>query len=570
METLSEDQIKGEVLDHLGLVSATIGKLGLIEKIDQALPVSANKGSKVSMGQRVAAMILNGLGFMNDRLYMFPDFLSNKPVERLLNAELCAEDFNDDVLGRALDEIYWYGSTKLFTEIAFAVGVENNLLGPSVHFDTSSLSVYGEYLETEKTLTAREKELKKRSVGMVSEEKTQPPIDITYGYSKDHRRDLKQMVINLATTGASGFPIWMEAHSGNASDKKILLEAASRMKDFCKNMQGIPDFLYVGDSAMYENCVKKGGEMKWLSRVTETISEAKRLVQRPEEEFKWEQQENGYKITPIMSNYGGVKQRWLMVSSLQAYKRESVTLDKNIVKEKNELEKALWHLSHQEFQCDKDAYKAATLCIKKIKYHQIVFVTSEFKKHETAGRPKKDSQEFKMNYKIHGTITEDAEKITLFRREKGRFILATNELDEKKLPDAMLLPEYKGQSTTESGFRFIKNDAFEVSSVFLKKPERIEALMMIMTLCLMVYSFAQHHLRSALERSGETIPNQLKKPTKTPSMAWVCRLFHGVQVLHIQLPTMTQCLVINLTEITRKIIRLFGKQAEYIYGLATG
>ena len=45
---------------------------------------------------------------------------------------------------------------------------------------------------------------------------------LKHGHSKDHHTDLKQMIINLVTTGATGFPIWMEAHSGNASDKKIL------------------------------------------------------------------------------------------------------------------------------------------------------------------------------------------------------------------------------------------------------------------------------------------------------------------------------------------------------------
>src|SRR3990167_591038 len=98
MDVLSKEQINGKVLDHLGIVAATIEKLGLIEKIDNKLPVSAQKGSKASMGQRVAAMILNGLGFIDDRLYMFPDFLANKPVERLFGNVVRAEHFNDDAL----------------------------------------------------------------------------------------------------------------------------------------------------------------------------------------------------------------------------------------------------------------------------------------------------------------------------------------------------------------------------------------------------------------------------------------------------------------------------------------
>ena len=66
---------------------------------------------------------------------------------------------------------------------------------------------------------------------------------------------LKQMTLLLATTGASGFPVWMESHSGNASDKKTLEESAQRMQKFCKALESAPSLLYVGDSAMYTNCV---------------------------------------------------------------------------------------------------------------------------------------------------------------------------------------------------------------------------------------------------------------------------------------------------------------------------
>ena len=95
---LTKKQVEGKVLDHLGLVAATIEDLGLVDKIDALLPLDKNMGSKISMGQRSAAMILNGLGFMNDRLYMFENFLKNKPVDRLFGKGVKASHFNDDAL----------------------------------------------------------------------------------------------------------------------------------------------------------------------------------------------------------------------------------------------------------------------------------------------------------------------------------------------------------------------------------------------------------------------------------------------------------------------------------------
>ncbi len=94
------------------------------------------------MGERVAAMIFNGLGFVNTRLYMFPEFFRNKPLDRLFGRPIEPEYFNDDALGRCLDAIYDYGVTKLFTEIALTIGIKKNLLGKSV-FDTTPLQLWG-------------------------------------------------------------------------------------------------------------------------------------------------------------------------------------------------------------------------------------------------------------------------------------------------------------------------------------------------------------------------------------------------------------------------------------------
>ena len=70
MLKLTDKNITGKVLDHLGIVSATIDNIGLISKVDARLPLSLNKGVKTTIGQRVSAMILNGLGFINTRLYI--------------------------------------------------------------------------------------------------------------------------------------------------------------------------------------------------------------------------------------------------------------------------------------------------------------------------------------------------------------------------------------------------------------------------------------------------------------------------------------------------------------------
>jgi Domain of unknown function (DUF4277) len=90
-----------ERLDHLGIVAGVCREIGLAEFLDEQA-----KGSRqrVTIGTATVAMVLNGLGFTNRRLYLVPQFFENKPLGRLLGAkDIQAGDLNDDCLGRTLE-----------------------------------------------------------------------------------------------------------------------------------------------------------------------------------------------------------------------------------------------------------------------------------------------------------------------------------------------------------------------------------------------------------------------------------------------------------------------------------
>jgi len=542
---LQTEDISTQSMQHLGLVASVIKKIGLVERIDGCLPLSESRGVKVTNGERVAAMILNGLGFVDERLYMFPEFLEDKPVTRLFREGVEASHFNDDSLGRCLDSIHEYGTTKLFSEMAFAIGSEFNLFGKTARLDTTSLSVYGSY------------------------EDGSDDFQINHGYSKDGKPDLKQMILTLATTGKSNLPMWMESHSGNASDKVTLQKTTARIKSFTEAFESTPSFMFVGDSAMYEACVKKGGNLFWLSRVPHTNKKSKEILRIRKEDLTWQICEKGYQISELRSGYGGIEQRWILVHSQQKHDRETITLNKRIAAEEEEISRQLWHLGNHTFACEKDAKEALYPLIKKLKYHKHTSHIEEVRQHKNKGRPKNgQNPEFVVGYKIIASITPDDDKISQYRQTLGRFILATNQLDKKELSNEDMLIEYKQQIHTEAGFRFIKNDAFEVSGVFLKKSTRVQALMMVMTLCLMVYNLAQHFLRESLETCNDTIPDQLKKPTKKPTMERICRMFRGVQVVLIRTDDYSQETLSNITPILGKIIRYYGPTAKRIYDLS--
>ncbi len=264
MPEVAGDNIQTVNMDHHGLIAALCSDLKVAERIDTGLKNHPQR--KVSAGQAVIAMILNGLGFTNRRLYLTHQFFASKSIENLLGNDLRAEDLTDYTLGHALDDIAKYGSSKLFAEVSFGIALDHDLLQKTHHLDTTSFSVHGSY-----------------------EVKDDPQvIEIKQGYSKDHRPDLKQVVLSLVTNGPSSMPLWMEALDGNSSDKASFHETLKKISEFQQQIDVKTKFKWVADSALYtKEKLLKNNDYKWLTRVPEIIGEAKRLVEKPEEEIDW-------------------------------------------------------------------------------------------------------------------------------------------------------------------------------------------------------------------------------------------------------------------------------------------
>jgi hypothetical protein len=146
----------------------------------------------------------------------------------------------------------------------------------------------------------------------------------------------------------------------------------------------------------------------------------------------------------------------------------------------------------------------------------------------------------------------------------GTVILATNELDGTQLSPQELLASYKGQSHAERGFRFLKDPQFFASSLYLKKPERIMALLMVMTVCLLVYAALEYRIRQALKAHQARFPDQKGKPGQNPTTRWVFHYFVGIHLLSVsgQWP-----LVLNLTEEHYNLLQLLGRPYMQLYGV---
>ncbi len=545
------DEIQTLSMDHHGLVAAVCKDLEIAEKINSRIG-KADERRVVSTGKATVAMILNGLGFTNRRLYLTHQFFKTKPTEILLDEPIKASDITDYTLGHALDEIAEYGASKLFGEVAFEVAIENDLLDTLNHIDTTSISVCGAYENTK-------------------QESESSVIEITHGHSKDYRPDLKQVVLSLVVNGPSAVPIFMEPLSGNNSDKNSFHDTIEKVNVFKKQINLEKDFKWVADSALYaEDKSLKHNDCLWLTRVPETIKEAANLVEKPEEGIDWKYLEKGYKVASFVSHYGGLEQRWLLISSVQAYQREKKTLDKKLKDKDDRLKNALWHLGNEVFDCEKAAQAALKKVERKNRFHVIKSQIVPLMKYAKRGKPKLGEEKIITGFKIESSFERNSEEINKLLNRKGRFILATNDLDKKSFPDRQMLDEYKEQQNVEGGFRFIKDPWFMLDSIFLKSPKRIEALMMVMTLCLMVYNIAQYKLRLSLKKTNETLPNQLDKQVQNPTMRWIFQIMEGIAIVQFyknKILNPVKEVITNINDLRKKIIRLFGDTACQMYGV---
>ena len=475
-------EIRTLPLDHLGLVAGVFDQLGIADLIDDRIPKLRNHNLEHS--QIIKAMILNGLGFVGQRLYLFPEFYEKLPVERLLGEGVKASDLNDDALGRTLDSIYAYGPTELFNDVSLKVMSQLDLGVQRLHADTTSFSVQGNY----------------------EGPSGQNAIEITLGHSKDGRMDLKQFVLGLVTN-QDGIPLFAKVHSGNASDKNTIRESFLKIK---RGLDLDNAAYYIADSAVYseKNIRHLGAEMLWITRVPATLAEFKRLIDNDLDLV--ECLDPRYKCFSTTSNYGDISQKWVVYQSKPMQERMEKTFEKRLEKENRQAERSLAKLRCREFACEADARKEAELWLREHPLHKFKDLSVKLvvrRMDKKRGRPKNDEKLIEVHL-IEAQVELDDDKVSKEKSRLGMFILATNDLNID--PDT-ILSYYKGQQAVEQGFRFLKDKSFRVAEVYLKKEERIEALAMIMVLTLMIYSVAEWRIRKRMRETGETVPSQLKK-----------------------------------------------------------
>jgi transposase len=548
-------EIQVENLDHLGLVAGMIDEIGIVEQINQL--VGEQPGEIVSPGHAVKAMILNGLGLVASPLYLFSKFFEGKACEHLIGEGIEPKHLNDDRLGRVMDKLYLTGLEQIFTSIALAAANNFNVSTDTAHLDSSSFHVHGEYgttLPSVKLLT-RENSPDDPTGKSINEIGVPLPISITYGYSRDHRPDLKQFILDLICSGDGDVPLFLRVADGNEADKAVFAQV---LCDF--HMQLTLDTLMVADSALYTAPnLEQMKQLKWLCRVPVSVKQAQLLVSQLTEKDFVKSAVTGYYVAERTSNYGGTEQRWLVVESKVRRESDRARLEKNLSKAEQIASKKLQKLCNQKFDNPAIAILAAEQLALQLKYHNLTNIKVVELRSKTS--KKASVKAGKIAYKVQADLVRDQSRIDAETRRAGRFVLATNVLDAKVLSNDEMLCEYKAQQSAERGFGFLKDPLFFTDSVFLKSPERVEALAMLMGLCLLVYTLAQRQLRQALHQAQSKLKNQLGKLTERPTLRWIFQCFQSVHLLRVN--GVKQ--ISNLTSERLGILRFFPDACRRYY-----
>jgi transposase len=540
----NQPMYRSQVLDHLGLVAGMFDELAIGDVLDHATHQNPEMRD-LTVGEAVKAMVLNGLGFINQALYLVPRFFQNKPTYRLISPRVAPEQLNDDALGRTLDTLYDYGVTELYSLIAATAAKRLGLAPRFAHLDSTSFHVDGRYNS--------------------DEEPDARVIHITQGYSRDHRPDLNQVMLELIVEHQAGIPVLMKPLSGNSSDAQ---EFGQVIRAHIEQLHTTYGATYlVADSALYSaaNLAKLAQTaMPWITRVPATVREAQAVLAQVDPQAMTPLQE-GYRYQEVMSTYGGVVQRWVLIYSEPRQSPAQRTVDKQLRQQSDKESKAWKKLCGTTFACDADARQALAAFAQDL---QATFLATStvraMPRYGKRGRPGQGVPPDQVVYQIDGALASSLPARQARIDQHSCFILATNELDDHQLPPQELLDGYKGQSQAERGFRFLKDPQFLASSLYLKKPERIMALLMIMTVCLLVYAALEYRIRTALKDHGATFPDQKGKRIQNPTARWVFHYFVGIHLLSVlgQWP-----LVLNLTEEHANLLQLLGKPYMQLYGV---
>ena len=417
----------------------------------------------------------------------------------LFEGNYILSDFNDDQLGKLLDRINEVGSTDLFSRIAFNAYTGFKIpISYILHGDTTSHVLFGEY--------------------EVCEREDFEGLNVTYGYSKDKHPELKQIMTGMLTD-EYGIPIYEQTLDGNTSDSTWIKSAIHYLQDLLGDDRS--NYTFIADSKLVN---KKNLEViysdeapinfisscpsNFFSKIAEKTRKEAYLLDNWEDigiccENEKSKRAVRYKAQSFVKPVHGNMLRLIV---FRGNDPENKVL-KDIEKERKTIESDIKKSFNKPYACRPDAQKEIDDFLKNHK-NSLFDIKLDIDKITTeknqVGRPSKNQKPSVIIEKFQvklSSLTENKGRVKEQRENTESFVLITN-IPESEKRNKEILQDYKKQKVIETNFEELKKPMM-VSTIFLKKPERIDALMMLLHVSLLVRVLMKIIVRMNLNKEKE-------------------------------------------------------------------
>lgn len=522
MTDLQKSQLESLELGCLPILNSFIERMQLEALFSKHLPSPSLPGREPAIAPaKVLLVLIRNILLSSAPLYavsqwlggFVPDCFGLQPDDLAL--------FNDDRLGRHLDLLFAAPQAALLTDIVLQVIRVFAIDLSQFHQDTTSLRFCGNYQRSTPDDAAPH---------------------ITFGYSKDHRPDLKQLVWSLVVSSDNAVPIHFHLYPGNTTDDQVHQQTWMTLRQ----LVGSENFWYVGDSklASRENMVfiaEKGGtflsvlprtrgEVAWFYDHLRTGTIPWQEVRRqrnPRRKGAGDNVYHGWESSQRSAE--GFRILWFRSS--QKLEHDQKSREQRLTAARKRLEQ-LSNNTHRYATgvvLQKAADKIVThLRVGEFFHLRVQSFQQQERKQVKPGRPGPNTvyqDVVKECYTL--VVEEDADAIKAAACRDGMFPLITN---NKTATLAEVLEKYKYQPFLEKRHEQLKS-VLEVAPVWLKKPERVASLLLLYYVALLLYSLVERELRQQMKAANLTALNLYPegRPSRQPTTDLMMASFRGLR-----------------------------------------
>jgi len=534
-------------------------KCGIERIIDENVELDPRR-KVLTHGQAAIAMI-TGILFQVMALYRLCKFATEKNVLQVILPMIKPEQYFDDRLADTLNAFFDFGIGNLDLLITKQMIEVFQIKSDLCHNDTTSVSVYGQ----------------------ADNNKTDRSIELTFGHSKKHRKDLKQLVWSMSVSSDHAFPLFQQAYSGNTADVSTYVEQWHNLIDLLDQR----DFLYVGDSKLicHESMAHIHDNDGFFLAPAPMYESYKIVFEKALDDHTSESLiaykdrfNRGFEV-PMTFDYQNKNYplRMIILFDHGLCARKKNTLQNRIDKTRKAFNELNSKINRYRLKTEQKIEKAcnATLKAKHTQpffTYQIINEPITTYKNKKRGRPSQNTKPeqtavIKDHFRIVLNFDQEAFDQALSRC--GYYPLLTNQSSEQlNIEEAMLA--HKKQYKSEHTFRRAKGP-FSIEPIYLHTPERIEAFLLLFKIALQMVVLIERTARKNI--SGRAygldgfMPN--RSDVRNPKSEYMLKEFEDIVKGEIPIPSGdTYGFVSELNSLQRDILSILEVPLEcYDYQL---